>query len=464
MSKCRILVVDDEPSVLEIHSEYLLKSGYEVTTASDGTTALELAREGDFDVAVVDLLMPGITGMDTVRQLKELAPDTEAIILTGIPSLETSLEAIREKVFDYLCKPLEMAKLAYVVSRACERRQLIKDNRELIGQLENERQRLQNEVTAAKRALENRLSSSPIFVGESPPISEVRRFISEVAPSDMTVLIRGESGTGKDIVARLIHSASGRGVKGAFVKINCPAIPESLLESELFGHEVGAFTGADRRKPGRFELAAGGTVFLDEIGEIPPALQVKLLQVIEHKQFTRLGGQETIRVDARIVAATNSLLEEMIKSDRFRSDLFYRLNEFCIHLPPLRERKEDIPLLVQTFLRKYGQEYNREQQNLSPLLMSKLMQNTWPGNVRELEAVVRRYILTGREESILPSLIQSAPEEPTKPKTDKLRETEIETIRSALINAHWNRRKAATLLGVSYSTLRRKISKYNLQD
>jgi transcriptional regulator with GAF, ATPase, and Fis domain len=304
-----------------------------------------------------------------------------------------------------------------------------------------------------------------MLVGESQAIALVRQQIAEVTPTNMTVLIRGESGTGKGVVAKMIHESSARGSQGALVKINCPAIPETLLESELFGHEAGAFTDAKGRKPGRFELAHGGSVFLDEIGEIPPNIQVKLLQVIEHKEFQRIGGSSTIHVDARILAATNASLEQMIAAGQFRADLFYRLNEYCIHLPPLRERVEDIPLLVQHFLNLYGEEFGRSGLSLSSELMALLMRAPWYGNVRELESVIRRYALTGREESIRALLCPGAGERRSGGGVERetLRQSEIQAIMSALTEARWNQRRAAATLGISYSALRRRIEKYGLK-
>jgi len=333
-----VLLVDDEPLVRESIAAVLERHHYRVRMCENGTQALEVIRQQPFEVAIVDLNMPGLSGMDTTHALKEVEPDLEIIILTGAATLESAIQAIQEKVFDYLFKPIEMNVICRSLNRATERRRLLLENRELLRQLEMERNGLKKQVSAAKRALERQLSGSCVFVGESPQIAEVRRFIAEVAPDDITVLVRGESGTGKDVVARLIHEASDRKITGEFHKINCPTLPETLLESELFGHEEGSFTGADRKKPGRFELADGGTAFLDEIGELTPSLQAKLLQVIEHKQFMRVGGSKTIKVDARIVAATNAPLETMIATGRFRPDLYYRLNEYSIFLPPLRER------------------------------------------------------------------------------------------------------------------------------
>jgi DNA-binding NtrC family response regulator len=464
MSEVAVLVVDDERSVLKAAAEILSQGGFDVATASDGATAIELARRTPYEVAVVDLCMPGISGMETVRQLKGISPNTEIIILTGHGSMDSAIEAIREHVFEYLLKPDGIRSLLRTVQHAVERRRLVLQNRELISQLELERNGLQKEVSAARRALERRLSASPIFVGQSESVAQVRRFIAEVAPSDMTVLIRGESGTGKDVVARLIHESSGRDKTGAFVKINCPAIPETLLESELFGHEAGAFTGAKKRKPGRIELAANGSLFLDEIGEMPPGLQAKLLQFIEHRQFTRLGGGETLRVDTRIVAATNARLENMIADGRFREDLFYRLNEYSIHLPPLRERVEDILLLVRHFLRQYCEQFDRKGLAVPPEAMARFVRYSWPGNVRELQTVIKRFVFTGREDVIERALEHPSAEAPDRTTPDKLSQAEIQTLMVALTEARWNQRRAADILGIGYSALRRRIAKYDLKN
>jgi DNA-binding NtrC family response regulator len=457
-----ILLVDDDPAVLDTLAEMLRRSQFDVRATLDGAEAIELAGRTRFDVAVVDQRMPGLSGIETTRRLKEISPDLEVIILTGHPSLESSLEAIHEHVFDYLCKPTSIDDLTRAVTHAAERRGLVLQNRDLVRQLEIERNRLRKRVTAAERVLERHLAASYRFVGVSEAIARVRRQVAEVAPTDMTVLLRGESGTGKDVVARVISELSSHGSGGPFVKINCPAIPETLLESELFGHEAGAFTGAERRKPGRFELATDGTVFMDEVGEIPLALQTKLLQVIEQKEFTRLGGSDSIRVSARIVAATNAPLETMIASGQFRADLFYRLNEYTIVLPPLRQRTEDIPLLVEHFLSKHGDQHGPTNLTISPSTMAQLVRYRWPGNVRELEAVVRRFTLTGHEESIIAALDDVPSVAPVEAASHALRESEIQTILGALTQCRWNQRQAAKVLGISYSSLRRRIAKFNL--
>ncbi|MBN1868783.1 sigma-54-dependent Fis family transcriptional regulator [Candidatus Sumerlaeota bacterium] len=473
-----ILAVDDDPLVLRVISEILKRDGFEVATAPDGSSGIEAASKSEFGVAIVDQYMPGMSGIETIRALRRVSPDMELFLLTGHPSLESALEAIRERVAGYMCKPVTAGDLTLNVRRAVEHRSLLIQNRELLRQLEIERNRLRQRVVAAEGALE-RLSVIHQFVGRSDVIMQVRRQIAEVAPTDMTVLLQGESGTGKEVVARLISDLSDRGT-GSFVKINCPAIPETLLESDLFGHEPGAFTGAERRKPGRFELAAEGTIFLDEIGDLPLPLQTKLLQVIEQKEFTRVGGAEAIRVNTRVIAATNASLEQMIAEGRFRADLFYRLNQYTIVLPPLRQRIEDIPILVEHFLNKHANTLDAVEHTLSSETMSRLMEYAWPGNVRELEAVIRRFALTGQEDSILSRLSSSNGVAPPTPipatpasmspapsppfASTRLQEAEVRTILTALTQNRWNQRRAAESLGISYSTLRRRIAKYKLKE
>lgn len=458
MSTNHILVIDDEQGIREVFANCLERAGLQVSTMSTGSAALELVVRESFSVALVDLKMPGMSGMETMRRIKDLDADVEVIILTGHATVETSIEAMHEHVFDYLCKPIDMKVLTRTVQRAIERRQLVLDNRRLLHQLENERSSLKQQVAV----LECGLSASCALLGESVAIEQIRHAISEVAPSDMTVLIRGESGTGKDVVARLLHETSGR--EGTFVKINCPAIPEALLESELFGHEAGAFTGANRRKPGRFELAGDGTVFLDEIGSIPSTVQAKLLQVVEHRQFTRVGGGKTIQMKARLVVATNAPLERMIEEGDYRLDLFYRLNEYAIEMPALRQRSEDIPLLVQHFLREASDRDGGGHPLVSPEMMSRLVRHQWPGNIRELKTVVARYALTGREESIEGALGHMEAASRHTSAHESLRETERRTILAALVESRWNQRKAAKLLALSYSALRRRIEKYDLKN
>ena len=452
MATDKILVVDDEPEIHEFISKILSCDGFDVVTASNGLACLEMAKKEDFSVVIVDLKMPGLPGLETIQYLKEIHPDTELIVFTGYPSLESCLDAVHKQIFDYICKP-DIAALQRAVQHAAERRRLIIANRELMRKLEIEHNRLRQEVTAAKRVIERRLNESRVLVGKTEQIKQIRHFVAQVAPSDMTVLILGESGTGKDVVARLIHESSGRDLK-AWVKINCPAIPGTLLESELFGYESGAFTGAQGQKPGQFELASGGTVFLDEIGDIPLALQGKLLQVIEQKSFTRVGGSKTIEVDVRIIAATNAPIEKMVAEGRFRPDIFYRIKEYLIEMPPLRRRSEDIPLLVQHFLDLYGAKYGHPDLKISREALSVFVQYPWPGNVRELESVIRRLALDANEKSVLEAL--KAPgniKDTSHPVAEAVRDTEVQAILGALSDTGWNRRNAAETLGISYSSL-----------
>ncbi|MBC2695508.1 MAG: sigma-54-dependent Fis family transcriptional regulator [Desulfobacteraceae bacterium] len=461
MAMDKVLVVDDEPEIREFISKILSCDGFDVVTASDGLACLEMAKKEDFSVVIVDLKMPGLPGLETIQYLKEIHPDTELIVFTGYPSLESCVETVHKQIFDYICKP-DMAALQRAVQHAAERRRLIIANRELMRKLEIEHNRLRQEVTAAKRVIERRLNESRVLVGKTEQIKQIRHFVAQVAPSDMTVLILGESGTGKDVVAKLIHESSGRDLK-AWVKINCPAIPGTLLESELFGYESGAFTGAQGQKLGLFELASGGTVFLDEIGDIPLALQGKLLQVIEQKSFTRVGGSKTIEVDVRIIAATNAPIEKMVAEGRFRPDIFYRIKEYLIEMPPLRRRSEDIPLLVQHFLDLYGDKYDHPDLKISREALSVFVQYQWPGNVRELESAIRRIALDTNEKSVIKAL--KAPgnvKNTSHPVAEAVRATEVQAILGALSDAGWNRRKAAQTLGISYSSLRRRIGKYHL--
>lgn len=458
----QILVVDDEKRVYTFLAEIVSRAGLKVRTAASGLEALSIAESEQFSVAIVDLKMPGLSGIETIGRLKNLDPDIEIIVFTGYPSLESSLAAIENHVFAYISKPADRYVIQRMVERALERRRLVDENRLLIEQLRIERDKLHDEVVAAKRGIERRLEASDSLVGKSDAMRKVRHFIAQVAPTDLAVLILGESGTGKDVVARLIHESSGRD-PNAFVKINCPAIPETLLESELFGHEPGAFTGAETSKPGRFKLASGGTVFLDEIGDLPSRLQAKLLQAIEDKCFSPLGSTETISVDFRIIAATNAPIRKLMAEKRFRSDLFYRLDDYSIIIPPLRDRKEDIPLLVSYFCSVYGRKFKRPDIQVPSDVISVLMQQEWPGNVRELASFVQRFVLEGDIANPLESLsLNSSPETVAGVAVEAVRKTEIDVILNVLNQTKWNRRKASELLGMSYSSLRRRIVKYGL--
>ncbi|MBW1974317.1 MAG: sigma 54-interacting transcriptional regulator [Deltaproteobacteria bacterium] len=371
--KGTILVVDDERNYLIILQELLEEEGYEVFTADNGREALKLAMETDLDVVVTDMKMPGIDGMSFLDQLHKAKPDVPIIMMTAYGTIEKAVEAMKKGAFDYICKPFENEEFLVVVRKALEHYRLVCRNRELTQALE-ERYQFGN------------------LIGKSAVMQKLYDTIEKIAPSKATVLITGESGTGKELIARAIHFNSPRRDK-AFVSINCGAIPETLLESELFGHEKGAFTGAVQRRKGRFEIAHRGTVFLDEVSEMSPYLQVKLLRILQEMEFERVGGTDTIHVDVRVIAASNRDLKEEIKKGRFREDLYYRLNVVHVHVPPLRERKEDIPLLVRHFLDKYGTESGIENIRIARDALKCLMDYDWPGNVRELENVIERAVV-----------------------------------------------------------------------
>jgi DNA-binding NtrC family response regulator len=454
------LVVYDDATVGEIWANSLGRAGIEMTQAPDLARALELARCNEFDVVVVDLPSPDSAEMETVCELRNVDPDIPIIVCVNESYLKSVEKALEGHVFDFLRKPIENEILVRAAEHAIGRHRLILENRRLTRQLPCGKDD-QKEHLSKSNGFQEHLTST-VLVGESRAIKEIRRQIAEVAPTDMTVLLEGETGTGKDVVARVIHEMSLRFVSGAFIKICCPALPEQLLESELFGHEAGAFTGAEKRKPGRLELAVGGSVLLDEIGDMPSTVQAKLLGVLEDKKFTRLGSNETIYVNARILAAANTPLEQMCEIGRFRADLYYRLKQYSIYMPPLRERVEDIPLLVSHFLEEYGPIYGNQGLSVSVQTMSCLVHYRWPGNVRELESVIRRYALTGREDSMRASLSGESLNKVAAPVSGTYQESEKRVIIEALTRTRWNRRRASEILGISYSTLRRRIAQYEL--
>lgn len=371
--KGSVLIVDDERNYLIILQELLEDEGYEVFTADNARDGIRIALEMEPDVVVTDMKMPGMDGMAFLDRLHRTKPDVPIIMMTAYGTIEKAVEAMKMGAFDYICKPFGNEEFLVLINKALEHYRLICRNREL------------------SRELEERYCFGNI-IGKSRVMQELYQTIEKIAPSRATVLITGESGTGKELIARSIHYNSMRKDK-PFVSINCGAIPETLLESELFGHEKGAFTGAVQRRKGRFELAHEGTLFLDEISEMSPYLQVKLLRVLQEMEFERVGGMETIKVDVRIIAASNKNLKQEIELGRFRSDLFYRLNVVHIEVPPLRKRKEDIPLLVRHFVEKYSSEVGKERVSVSQDAMRCLMEYSWPGNIRELENVIERAII-----------------------------------------------------------------------
>ncbi len=367
-----LLVVEDQAShrrVLEAH----FSKHYHVLTAEHGQRALEIAAQQPIHLLITDLILPGMNGIDLLRQMRETHPELRAIVITGHPTVRSAVQAMKDGAIDYIVKPFDLDELKAKVDKAAEEYRLKEENLRLRQQLRS---------TFDFRGI----------VGKSGAMQEVYRTIAKVASSRATVLIRGESGTGKELVAKAIHYSGNRSA-GPFIAVSCAALPETLLESELFGHEKNAFTGATSQKPGRFELAHGGTLFLDEIAEVPPPIQVKLLRVIQEREFERLGGTKTIKVDVRLIAATNKDLEEMVKQGTFREDLYYRLQVIQIYMPPLRERKDDIPLLVDHFLSRYNEENGKHLQAPTAETMEILMKYHWPGNVRELENAIERAVV-----------------------------------------------------------------------
>ncbi|HEX6864514.1 MAG TPA: sigma-54 dependent transcriptional regulator, partial [Thermoanaerobaculia bacterium] len=368
-----ILIVDDEFSVRDSLEHWFRRDGYRTGSAKDAEEALKRLDAERWDVVLIDMKMPGMDGLELQRRIHAQDPSAVTIIVTAYGSVESAVVALKEGAFDYINKPIDPDELAHVVQRALDQK------------------RLRTENVALKAKLEE-LSGLPRIVGESREIHKVLELARAVAPTDATVLIRGESGTGKELIAQAIHAGSHRRWF-AMVPVNCGALPETLLESELFGHERGAFTGAQYRRKGRFEMADGGTLFLDEIGTLNPKTQVDLLRVLESKEVTRIGASKPIKVDFRLVCATNQDLEQMVTEGRFREDLYYRINVVGVHLPALRERKEDIPLLARHFLEKYSLQMNRPFRDISPEALELLLRYPWPGNVRELQHVIERAVI-----------------------------------------------------------------------
>lgn len=445
MGLYRILVVDDEELQREMLGGFLQKEGFSVSLADSGETALKLCQDEFFEVALIDLKMPGMDGIELLSRLKEINPEIQLIVITAHGSIETAVEAMRKGAFHYVNKPVDLEELKINVKKALENQKVLSENRFLKEQLEEKYKDLK-------------------IIGESKAIRDVLSTVARVAKTDSTVLIRGDSGTGKELVARAIHTLSDRASRN-FISLSCAAIPETLLESELFGYEKGAFTGATRRKEGRFELADEGTLFLDEIGDLSLETQVKLLRVIETQEFERLGGKETIKVSVRIISATNQDLERKIKEKSFREDLYYRLNVVSILIPPLRERKEDILPLVEHFIQKYNQKTGKKIQGITTEAKDILLSYPWPGNIRELENVIERAIVLSRGEAIdktdLAYLsIQKAEQYPSD---FSLKELEKSQILKVLEKTGGNLTQAAELLGIHRNTLRLKMKEYGIK-
>ncbi|HXD98972.1 MAG TPA: sigma-54 dependent transcriptional regulator, partial [Candidatus Acidoferrum sp.] len=368
-----LLVADDDPGLRESLDRTLTREGYRIVLASDGRAALERFQAGGIDLIVTDLKMPGLTGLELLRAAKAIAPDVDVILLTAFGTVEEAVKAMKDGAYDFLTKPFRREQLIKLIDKALERRDLIEKNKALQQRLDD-------------------LLGQGTVIGASPAFRRMMTLVEQVADSSATVLIQGESGTGKEGAARAIHERSGR-KSGPFIAVNCAALPETLLESELFGYEKGAFTGAAGRKEGRFELADGGTLFLDEVADLSPVTQPKILRVLQEGEFERLGGTRSIRVDVRIVAATNQDLAQMVRDKRFREDLFYRLNVITINVPPLRDRREDIPALVQHFARRSSEEHNLKPRKFDASAMEVLQRYRWRGNIRELRNAVERMLI-----------------------------------------------------------------------
>ncbi|NOZ25415.1 MAG: sigma-54-dependent Fis family transcriptional regulator [Nitrospirae bacterium] len=457
----RILVIDDDVTVRDVLKDFLISEKYSVSLEENGLDGLERLRKEYFDVVFLDLAMPVMGGMDVLKAMKDTPnADTPCIIITAYGTVKNAVEAMRAGAFDYVTKPFRLDELGIIIRKALEVAKLKKENIRL------------------KRELKKRYEFHGL-IGSSLEMQRVYDLIEKIADTDSTVLITGESGTGKELIAKVIHYNSYRSGKN-FVPLNCAAIPKDLLESELFGHEKGAFTGAINTRVGRFELASGGTLFLDEIGELDPSLQVKLLRVLQEREFERIGSTKTIKVDVRILAATNRNLEELTKEGRFREDLYYRLNVIPVHIPPLRERKEDIPVLIEHFLKKHAKAKKRRPPEISKDVMDVLLRYRWPGNVRELENLVERLTILNPGQAItlkdLPERFQALAPAAGKPRAAGCPEDmsippeginlntvidnlERKLITEALEKSNGIKSKAATLLGLNRTTLVEKMKK-----
>lgn len=463
-----ILIVDDEKD-MRFYLENLITSfGYHTASVGSGHEALEKLKIINPSLIVLDLMMPEMDGIEVLRRLKEINGDIPVIMLSAHGHTDNVVKAMKIGASDFINKPFESEVIEITLSQVLERKNLLLEVK-----------RLKEEI--------NKQTRYDLVLSSSKKMTDIKSIIEQVAETNITVLVRGESGTGKELVARAIHATSLRRDK-PFVKVLCTALPETLLETELFGHEKGAFTGAVRRKPGKFELANSGTIFLDEIGDMQPSLQSKLLQVLQDGEFARVGGESDVKVDVRVVAATNKDLDRAVKDGSFREDLFFRLNVISIVIPPLRERKEDIPFLVEHFLNKYNLQYNKDLKKLSDETMARFMEYNWPGNVRELENMLKRAVILGNEKTVLTRFKNldahadfGYQHETEIMKTDKVKkaspdngfslksvnkraiaEVEKETIRDILNKTRWNRKEAAQLLKISYKSLLNKIKDYEL--
>ena len=446
-----ILIVEDEAKMLRVLELHLAGEGFTTHTAQDAEAGLKILNRENVDLVVTDFKLPGKDGLEFLQAIKKVDAAMPVVVMTAYGNVETAVEVMKAGGSDYILKPFPLAELSLVVRKELDGRRLRDENR------------------ALREAVGHRYSYRNI-VARSAKMQEVLALIERVAPTNSTVLLGGESGVGKDLIARAIHEHSRRAA-GPFVKINCTAIPENLLESELFGYEKGAFTGATATKPGKFELADGGTIFLDEIGDVPPSIQVKLLRVLQEREFERLGGTKTLKVDVRLVAATNRNLRAALEQGTFREDLFYRLNVVPIDIPPLREHKDDIPLLAEHFLARFAKESGKPLREISPDAMQRMMNFHWPGNVRELENIIERGVTlsTGNILDVADIHFDMAPAalpaaNAFLPEGMTLEQWEDQMILEALRRADGNKSQAARLLGLSRNALRYRLSKTGVPD
>ncbi|MFQ5509218.1 MAG: sigma-54-dependent transcriptional regulator [Leptospirillia bacterium] len=458
----KLLLVEDKDGMRDMLTRTLTSDGYDVIAHADGEGAMAALFERRFDLVLTDLQLPGQSGMEVLAAAKETYPDIPVVVMTAYGSIETAVEAMRRGAFDFIPKPFDPDHLALVLNKATEARRLLAENRVL-------------RQTA-------RHMGAPEIIGTAPAITDILEAVDKVASGDTTVLITGESGTGKELFAQLVHAASPR-ADGPFVAINCAAIPDQLLESEFFGHEKGAFTGADKRRMGKFEVACGGTLFLDEIGDMDMNLQAKLLRVLQDGEVVRVGGERPVPLDVRVVAATNQTLTERVAEGKFREDLYYRLSPFPLRIPPLRERRTDIPALAVHFMGRFAAELGRPVQQIAPAAMDRLMSYLWPGNVRELQNAIERAVILADGNTIEQVDIAAAPQSGgAGPSTARVAETpfpmdvplgevasaaqryyETRRIRQVLDLTGGNKSRASEILQVSYKTLLSKIKEYGIE-
>src|SRR5512135_1751910 len=449
--KKRVLAIDDEPAMTEWLKILLEHAGYEVRTALIGTRGEELFRTWRPDAVVTDMMLPDVDGIDLVRKFKELEPEAEVIVITGQGNIPRSVEAVKAGAFDFLEKPVDAERLLDKLEKAIKQKTLMDENEQLKQKLQD-RYKFQN------------------VIGKSKKMQELFELIENVAASDANILIQGENGTGKELIANAIHYNSKRS-KGPFIKINCAAIPKELIESELFGYKKGAFTGATVDKEGLFEMAEGGSLLLDEIGEMPPYLQTKLLRVLQEREYRPIGSDRIVHVDFRLICATNIDLDTALREGKLREDLYFRINTITLRVPPLRERTEDIPLLCEHFLDKFRLRYQKAMKAIAPAAYHVLIRNRWPGNVRELENAIERAVLVAKGTEITPNDLpeslreeSSAPIEFVFPPHWTLAEIEKMAILQTLQRTNWNKQEAAAILGLYRPTLYSKMKKHEIRD